>query len=577
MPPDPRPTPADRIVWFVAFASAMWLAFFVARFASRVPYLDEYSSIHFVLTPLGSDPAAYWHQHNEHRIPLPRFVYVQAVRLSGLDFRAPMYVISLLMLAGSAGLFAAVRRVRGRTSIADAFLPLAVLSVGQYENLTWGFQVQFILSITMFLGIVALAAHREFSHSTGRVALAGVFSLAQPLCGANGVAFAPALGVMLVVLGVRAGRTRAGILGVVIGLGTLALVPVYFHGLKPAEHHAAAKSVADILVSFVNLIGLGLGPVTHRIHALGYTGVTAAGGMMAVVVFVTAVMLIRATFDPERRSQALALGALLGAGLSLAAGLAYGRAGVGSVLSANRYVTLALPIPVVVYFAWVTCGRGVLARAVPAVLCAAAVAGAYTNTTFGIQHAKYHASHLKPLAADVAAGVPLSFLADKYRYVFPPSPAVRYHGFAMLRDKGVKPFDRIAPDPPLRAERVPLVVRRVANLDGSPGDLRAVGDGGHVVFALPRKQRVYGFRVVYEAHYENRNLPLNVLSWDPTGVYPPAAGRALFNFLGHTDEPTTANAFVDAETDHLRVDTFGRGSRLKVLELHVLTRADSVE
>ena len=190
----------------------------------------------------------------------------------------------------------------------------------------------------------------------------------------------------------------------------------------------------------------------------------------------------------------------------------------------------------------------------------------YSNTAFGWQQARYHTSHLLPLSFDINAGVPLSFLADKYRYVYPNVPEVRSVGFALLSKHGVKPFDRIVPDPPMTSVRVALAA--------SPTVFHTPGDHGHVVFALPAKQKVFGFRVVYEAHYENRNLPGNILSWDPSGAFPPGPGFAILNQFGHTDGPISSYVFVNGETDHLRIDMYGSGSWLKIHELHVMTRAE---
>src|SRR5262245_60670131 len=115
-------TLAGWVVLGTYLASLVLMIGFVARFASRVPFLDEYSN----LRPLFSEPtlADYWRPQNEHRIPVPRLVYVVALKLTGYDFRAPLAVNVTLLAGVTAVLLASVRRLRGRFALTDAVLPL---------------------------------------------------------------------------------------------------------------------------------------------------------------------------------------------------------------------------------------------------------------------------------------------------------------------------------------------------------------------------------------------------------------------------------------------------------------------
>lgn len=578
-----KPSPAAESRHVVRFVTVVYLAcvgvlaYFVVRHVSRVPYHDEFSNFQLIFGGGQYSPAEFWGQHNEHRIPLPRLLYVLAVRLTGLDFRMPVYLNALMMAAVVAFLLATVRRVRGRFAVADAFIPLTVLSVGQWENLLCGFQVQFILSTVLALAILGLVAAPGLIASPRRIALAGLCAMLLPLCGANGVALSPALGLGFLALAWQVRRedsTPAFRVALVAGLLTMVMVPLYFYGLTKTEYHPPPESLWAVAVSAVNLLGVGGVSATPFLHSPGYDGITATGAAASVLVFATSVMLLLSLRDPARRPQAIALGSLLAGLLCLVAGLAYGRAGMGNVMSANRYVTLTMPVVVVAYFAWVACGRGHFAKVIPAGLFAVAALSCVPNAWYGFAIGRWHTDHLKQLEHAIKVGLPHSFLAEQYPFAYPGPSQIRLDGLALLRDKGVKPFRDIKPDPKLTAEPVPIRVVRVTGLDETPAGYRVTGANGHVVFALPRRQHVYGFRIVYTASFPNPNLPGTILSWDEGGRFPPTPGFSVINQLRPNAVPTTTTTYVNGETDLLRIDLFAPGTTLRLYELHVLTRAD---
>src|SRR4051794_7533696 len=73
---------------------AVWAAFtagavaFVATLGTNAPYADEWE---FVPALVGEEPALpwLWQQHNEHRLPLPRAIFLALFTITH-DFRAGM-------------------------------------------------------------------------------------------------------------------------------------------------------------------------------------------------------------------------------------------------------------------------------------------------------------------------------------------------------------------------------------------------------------------------------------------------------------------------------------------------------
>src|SRR5216117_1359813 len=132
-----------------AILAFMFLAglLFVAHYASNVPSWDDWD---MVPTLTHNQPVTWewlWSQHNEHRVPIPRLVFLALIHLTRLDFRVPMFFNLLGMAALAASMTVVVRRLRGTPSLSDVFFPLATLNIGQAANLLWGWQIQFFLSV----------------------------------------------------------------------------------------------------------------------------------------------------------------------------------------------------------------------------------------------------------------------------------------------------------------------------------------------------------------------------------------------------------------------------------------------
>ena len=97
-----------------------------------------------------------WAPHNEHRIFLPRLIYLGLGLATNYDFRGGSFWSVSMLAALSAVLILAARAVRGRSSLYDAFLPLAVQQWGQALNILWSFQIAFTTGT--FLAGLTLAA-----------------------------------------------------------------------------------------------------------------------------------------------------------------------------------------------------------------------------------------------------------------------------------------------------------------------------------------------------------------------------------------------------------------------------------
>jgi hypothetical protein len=200
MPPSAADTDAPRgrrlaalLVWAVWGAMTAALLGYVAAFARDVPWWDDWDLVPVLSGQEPPSAAWLWEPHNEHRIPVPKLIHLALASPAGADFRAVPYLNALALSASAFALILAARRLRGRTEPSDALFPLALLHWGQYDNLLWSFQVQFVCSTVLFLFAVALLTASAHPPGPGRTVLAGLCALALPFCGANGAAPAAAL------------------------------------------------------------------------------------------------------------------------------------------------------------------------------------------------------------------------------------------------------------------------------------------------------------------------------------------------------------------------------------------------
>jgi hypothetical protein len=497
------------IAW--ATWSAMLLAalLFVWRFGSNVPSWDDWDMIP-VLTR--HQPVTWdwlWSQHNEHRVPLPRLVFLGLDRLFGVDMRVTMYFDVLLMAVVAAGMIVTAVRLRGRASAADAFFPMALLSLGQSANLLWGWQLQFFASVTIAcLALLAIVRAGTTLTQVRAAQIVGVCAVLLPLCGANGLAMVPALAAWPLALailpqswtGAKVARGNPVLLA--LGLTALALTPIYLYHWHRVPYHPRSQSVIQTLMTALKALTIGLGPATRDIWPL-------SGLLVLGVIGASALLLIRtgSTQVAERtRAGGLLLFLLAVSALALALGL--GRNGFET-----RYVSLTLPVWCGVAFVWLLYGKP--ARfGVPAALASAALISMFGNTGFGLGYARELRGQLGGFERDMAAGVPLHLLLHRYGPWLHPHQDVPGRYLPMLRDAGVPGYTSLREDPTMRHIPLNLHPTSTAELQWRrDSTARVQGSDPRLVFDLPQEQFVTGLRLRYRYQSDDGNLPYIAIQW----------------------------------------------------------------
>jgi hypothetical protein len=377
---------------------------FVAVIGTNAPYADEWE---FVPALVGEEPipAWLWKQHNEHRLPLPRLVFLVLFKLTH-DFRAGMLFQVVILSALALGLMRLAESLRGRPHWADLFFPVSLLHIGHWENFVMGYQLCFALFCVLATGlaVTALRATTENAFRSGVVA--GVLLLLLALTGGSGLAvIAPVSAwIAYLALGVwRSGAKGRGLLLFLLAALPLAYLGAYFVGYQKPEGHpdpgadllGTARVTAEVLgVSFgIGLMGVWF-VVCPAVVALGVA---------------TIVLLLRRRGEqPAERFAVVGLIAVAAGVAGVAAAIGVGRGGWGrdaKLLEGmglwSRYSLLAWPLLATAYLAWVKLGR----KWVPIALCVAAALAFPGNVGAGMMNGAQVKAKYSAIEADAAAGL----------------------------------------------------------------------------------------------------------------------------------------------------------------------------
>jgi hypothetical protein len=438
------------------FVGAVWAGMLLAAlgfvwvYATDVPFWpDEWMYVP-VLT--GNEPLNLdwlWRQHLEHRIPLPKLLWVGLLGLTGFDFRAVMFCNTLALGGLALALILAARQLRGRASYADAFFPLLLLHWGHWENLLWAWQVQFISSTVLAGLLLVIIVRNPQPLRWGATCLAGTCLLLLALCGANGLVFVPPLAMWLVLSGgLRLCQSRGsggilnGLLALAFALAALLLVALYFVGYEKPTERQAGHNLRVTLQGAVRFLGTALG---HGPEPSGdfYSGILVVGIMGASAVLLALAIGLR----PRDWLRTVGLFLFLVSLAGLAGGIGWSREAMYA-----RYVTLAAPVLCGAYFSAEVCGVRYLDRAVQFGLLALLAAVLPFNVQEGLKKGEERYKVLRAFERDMEAGAPLHQVAEvHYRDVLWQDGGVSTEqGFAtyliMLNEAGIAPYCRMRRD-----------------------------------------------------------------------------------------------------------------------------------
>jgi hypothetical protein len=375
--------------WVVGFASALVVVLVNAR---DIPVREDFTMAPAMTGHQDNFLGWLWSQNNEHRVPLPRLVYLGLLKLWP-DFRVGMVFNIVLLAVIAAAFIVFLSRVRGRTRWTDAFFPIVFLNLGNWENMGWGWELEFVVATALACGLLmGIASRGEFT--TRRALVVGGCLVGIPLTGATALPFAPLLSLALIPR-IRSASRHARVVLVTSITFTLVLTVVYFVGLQQPSWLVPSPSPLTSIKAGLMFLATGLG--------------TGAGAWWLVSVLVVIGLLAGAAFVLYRarhRGGWLLLVFLL-AGLLLAGEIGQSRAGYLPYFGLpDRYAVIAAPLLCCAYIAYERYGARTWRRLGPGLLCAAVVAALPLDVVYGLQFREWYHAEVDPFVHGVAAGVP---------------------------------------------------------------------------------------------------------------------------------------------------------------------------
>jgi hypothetical protein len=432
-----RPRLRTSVVWGVWALLSAGLVGYVWQVNDDLPVADDW---HLVPAYTGHEPvtlAWLWAPHNEHRLPLPKLLLVLAGAATGHDYRAGVLLSALGLSALAALMIVTAGRLRGGPSLADVFIPMALLHWGQSETLLISYALNLAAS-TVLAGLALLVIVRVHGvPTTSQGLLFGLLLLALPLCGFNGVVLVPPLAVWLIVAAVvrwRSGEEKGrsdGALWSALALASLALVAVCVLTMQRTPESSLRPTAEQVARTAAQFFAESLGPFAEPSWPF-------SGAAVAVLVALTLFQLRQEwRADPAARLQVLGLLAFGAALVALALAVGWGRGVIGDRAGfMTRYATLAAPALCLAYLVARTAPRSALAAVV-----AVAMVGVFVyNTGRGIDRAAARREKMQKIQTD-AAGLTSAELAKKWSDIYnPKAEALLADFFEMLRQARQGPF-----------------------------------------------------------------------------------------------------------------------------------------
>jgi hypothetical protein len=475
------------------------LSLAAAYSTSIVPYGDEVHTVTASLTP-----SWLWAQHAEHRIPLPKLIWLGVLKLTDYDFR----VGNLLhVLAVGAVVFLMVRfagSLRGRTSYADAFFPLAMLNFGQALNFLWWWQVNQTLAPLVACLLLLLIASRDTRVSFRNIVLAGFCLILLPLCGPGGLLYPLALSLWLgfwCLINCSPGETtryRKPLVAFGLGAAAVLLVGLCFYGYdlegtaQGSHQDFNAVGLRATLVTTIKILSISLGTAANEYWR--YSGLA-----MLALCLISGALLVVGLTKPQERFRAMGLllfMAATGAGLLV---IAWARASLGDYVLTGHYLLRVVLLLCCAYFVWEIYGGSNLGPFVQMSLFTVACLLLVQNVRHGVAVGEVWFQPSRELERDLLARVPPFILGERYgEYLnegFDATLGAEF--FRTLSERKIGRFKLMRPDPEFR--EVPFAAEPISTNHATweNGIVHAKGIDPFLVFRLDKPRQVYAIRFTY--------------------------------------------------------------------------------
>jgi hypothetical protein len=452
------------------------------------------------------------------------------------------------------------RRMRGKASAADAFFPLALLTIGHCENLIFFVQVFFVVPVVILTCMLLVIVTQSWKRHLGLTVFLGAGVALMPASGGVGLVEIPFLAAWCAYAARTrwrdsdpGGRRDAWILSTAVALA-IAGAALYFVGWAPlTQARTHASSAADILRTMTEVWSLTLGGGGARVGWM-------LGSAFAAMTVMTLVALAGATRRfPDTRLRSTGIAACLASTAALAIAVGLGRAAIGPGAGLPpRYALLMTSAAIAVFFAAIVARGQAIRRAVPTVLMLAACALIVPNISVAVEYGRMRAAIADSVQEQINRGMPPDEIAELYARRMLPGGKQFEEGLMMLRTLHVGPY---AHAPALREAVATTSEQRVdVNIVGTHdaivvGDLvRGTGPDPYLVLALPSTAMVLAVRVRYTLRIDHPGAAQLQTYWMLSGHLQFAEQHSSVVAATPDSSVHDATFWIHDTIDHVRVD-----------------------
>ena len=283
-----RSTGAVWLVWSVWLVLVGVNAWVILTYGRRLPWCDDWDILQVLTGETSPGIAWLWQQHNEHRILVPKLVWLSVVPSAQFDLRSILLFNLALLAFVSASLILAMRKARSWTSYLDVFFPLCFLRWGNLA-FSWAFEVQFTSSAFVASALLACVIAMGGSLQYGMAFAIGMCLVALPLVGGTGVIIAAPMILWLAgtsLLGNKHSKHPTGAPKIAVGAAAtaVALIALYGTGLRTLDVTSleGTHQVRTMLVTGAALLSANLRDAIMALWPAGALVVAAMYGIAAI-------------------------------------------------------------------------------------------------------------------------------------------------------------------------------------------------------------------------------------------------------------------------------------------------------
>jgi hypothetical protein len=428
-----------------------------------------------------------------------KLVFAACYSVAGFNSKPILFLHVWLFSMLSLGLLQVLHQTRGRWSYCDAFLPIALLNLGQTEAFIWGQVFTYISGTCLeILILILIVATPGVLSRLGLVLAAGSLVL-LPLTFGGGLVFAAAMVPWLIYQGWlmgRAGTSRFRIHPLALGAASLTvlIIGLYFVGYRPLRFSLYGEPVRPGLFAYAKTsvkylsTAFGGGSVTPFRYLPGFLVVAAV--LAAGLCLLRALARGRLAGDPR----AVGLACFLLACLAVTAVVGLGRYSWGETVLNSRYSACSVVVLISCYFVWDLYGPDSLVNLGRMILFTAVTGFLYANLQFAYGSAVALKEAESSFLKDLRAAEPIPRLVAHHAGITYYSHKHLEGYLRQLRDAGIAPYERLPPDRPTRVSHLAREPVEVRDIDWDRGEGRIRGPEPLLAFGCEEPVFVTGLR-----------------------------------------------------------------------------------